>query len=93
MNLATSEVNAEKNATSLEILQNPVTNSVVQIRYKNANKGSIAIYDLTGKLVKTLKVSKDNGDESISVQGLRTGNYILQLKSEKGNASAKIIVK
>jgi alpha-amylase len=93
LNLATNEVNAEKNATSLEILQNPVTNSVVQIRYKNANKGSIAIYDFTGKLVKTLKVSKDNGDESISVQGLKTGNYILQLKSEKGNASAKIIVK
>lgn len=93
VNLATSEVNAEKNVTSLEILQNPVTNSVVQIRYKNANKGSITIYDLTGKLVKTLKVSKDNGDENISVQGLKTGNYILQLKSEKGNASAKIIVK
>jgi len=43
--------------------------------------------------VKTLKTAKDNGDENISVIGLKSGIYIIQLKSEKGTAAAKMIVK
>ena len=91
--LATDEVGASKNAVSLVLTQNPVTNGNATIRYTNAKNGSLAIYDLTGSLVKTVKVSKDNGDETISVNGLKSGIYLLQLKSEKGVAVTKLIVK
>ena len=91
--LATDEVGSSKNAASLGLTQNPVTNGNATIRYTNAKNGSLAIYDLTGSLVKTVKVSKDNGDETISVNGLKSGIYLLQLKSEKGVAVTKLIVK
>lgn len=91
--LATDEVGASKNAVSLVLTQNPVTNGNATIRYTNAKNGSLAIYDLTGSLVKTVKVSKDNGDETISVNGLKSGMYLLQLKSEKGVAVTKMMVK
>gem|GEM_PF-3208565 len=91
--LATDEVGSSKNAVSLVLTQNPVTNGNATIRYTNAKNGSLAIYDLTGSLVKTVKVSKDNGDETISVNGLKSGMYLLQLKSEKGVAVTKLIVK
>jgi len=90
--LATLEVGQNKNAVSVTLMQNPVTDGVATIRYTNAKNGKIAIYDLAGALVKTVKVSKDNGDETISVNGLQTGMYLIQLKSEKGVAVTKMIV-
>ncbi len=91
--LATGEVGASKNEVSLILTQNPVTNGNASIRYTNAKNGTLSIYDLSGSLVKTVKVSKDNGDETISVNGLKSGMYLVQLKSEKGVAVTKLIVK
>jgi len=91
--LATDEASIYKNDVSIMISENPVSNGIAKIRYSNAKNGELFIYDLTGKLVKTLKTAKDNGDENISVIGLKSGIYIIQLKSEKGTAAAKMIVK
>ncbi|ROI07530.1 T9SS C-terminal target domain-containing protein [Kaistella haifensis] len=91
--LATDETGAVKNAVSLTLTQNPVTNGTANLRYTNAKNGTVAIYDLTGALVKTVKVSKDNGDEDISINGLKTGMYLIQLKSDKGVAVTKMMVK
>ncbi len=91
--LATDEVVGSKSAVTLKLAQNPVSNGIANIRYTNAQNGTIAIYDLAGTLVKTIKVSKDTGDESISVNGLKAGVYLIQLKSEKGVAVTKMIVK
>ena len=91
--LETTEGGQTTNSVSLMLTQNPVTNGTATIRYTNAKNGKVAIYDLAGALVKTIKISKDNGDETISVNGLQTGMYLLQLKSEKGVAVTKMIVK
>lgn len=91
--LATDEVVGSKNQVSLKLTQNPVTNGNANIRYTNAQNGTIAIYDLAGTLVKTVKATKDNGEDSISVQGLTAGIYLIQLKSDKGVAVTKMIVK
>ena len=91
--LGTNEVANNKNAVSLILTQNPVTNGIANIRYTNAKNGTIAVYDLAGTLVKTVKAIKDNGDDMISVSGLKSGMYLLQLKSEKGVAVTKMIVK
>ncbi|KIA88026.1 alpha-amylase family glycosyl hydrolase [Kaistella jeonii] len=91
--LATNETGQNKNAVSLSLTTNPVSNGTATIRYTNAKSGSVAIYDMVGTLVKTVQVSKDNGDENISINGLKTGMYLMQLKSEKGVAVTKMIVK
>ncbi|MBP3840482.1 MAG: T9SS type A sorting domain-containing protein, partial [Chryseobacterium sp.] len=43
--------------------------------------------------VKTVQISKDNGDEAVSINGLKTGMYLIQLKSDKGVAVTKMMVK
>ena len=91
--LATGEVNGNKNATTLMITQNPVVNGTANLRYSNAKNGEFAIYDMTGSLVKTAKAAKAEGDQAISINGLKTGTYLIQLKSETGVAVAKMIVK
>ncbi len=91
--LGLDEANSAKNKTSLQILQNPVTNGNATIRFTNAKNATLSVIDLSGKMLKTIRVSKDNGDENVSVNGLKAGVYILQLKSETGSATAKMIVK
>ena len=91
--LATDEAGSVKNAVSLILTQNPVTNGTANIRYTNAKNGTLAIYDLSGKLMKTVNTSKDNGDQVISVNGFKSGMYLIQLKSNKGVAVTKMMVK
>ena len=91
--LATSETGNVKNAVSLLITQNPVTNGAANLRYTNADNGTLAIYDLSGKLVKSVKTAKSNGDEAVSINGLKSGMYLIQLKSDKGVAVTKMVVK
>jgi len=91
--LSTENVGSVKNAVSLTLTQNPVTNGTANLRYTNAKNGTVSIYDLAGTLVKTVKLSKDNGDEAVSINGLKTGMYLIQLKSDKGVAVTKMMVK
>ncbi|MDN3606824.1 alpha-amylase family glycosyl hydrolase [Kaistella yonginensis] len=91
--LGTDEIVGNKNAVSLRLTQNPVSNGSATVRYTHAKNGTLAIYDLAGTLVKTVKVSKDSGDDTISINGLKAGIYLIQLKSEKGVAVTKMIVK
>ncbi len=91
--LATDENAVAKNEVSLIVTQNPATNGVANIRYTNAKNGTLSIYDISGKLVKTLSTEKEKGDETISINGLKSGVYIIQLKSDKGVAASKLIVK
>ena len=54
---------------------------------------TISIYDLSGKMLKTQKVSANSGDDTISVSNLQTGNYLLMLKSDQGMSVSKVIIK
>ena len=90
-NLSTDDV--KNNKANLTLLQNPVVNGVAQVRLNNAKNGMLSILDVSGKLLKTQKLSKDSGDESVSVSGLKSGLYILQLNSDKGTSTVKMIIK
>ena len=89
--LATNEVKV--NNASLVLLQNPVENGLAEIRFSNAKNGVVAILDVSGKLLKTQKLTKVSGDEKISVSGLKSGLYILQLKSDQGTSTVKMMIK
>lgn len=82
-----------KNNQVLEVMQNPVTNGTAQIKYSNAKGGTLYIYDMTGKMLKTQKVKAGSGEETISVSTLQKGIYMIMLKSEQGMSTSKLIVR
>ena len=90
--LATDDIKSNS-STSLKIMQNPVTNGNLSVSYKNAKGGNFYIYDFNGKLIKSEKVKSVNGEEIISVSGLKTGAYILTLKTDVSTTSSKFFVK
>lgn len=81
--LATSDVNK----TKLSIYPNPTTD-VLNIKSDSKVK-SADIYDISGKLVKSVEVA----DGKINVQELANGSYVLKVSSEKGATSHKFIKK
>lgn len=89
--LSTNEIKV--NNVSLVLVQNPVANGVAQIRYSNAKNGIVNILDVSGKFLRTQKLTKNSGDEAVSVSGLKSGLYILQLKSDSGVSTVKMIIK
>lgn len=91
--LATDETKIDANKTSLQIVQNPSTDGLLKIRYNKAKNGQINIYDFNGKLVKSFGLKSAKGDETFSVNGIGTGNYLVQLKSDEGLAVSKLIIK
>lgn len=91
--LDTSETSNSKNGLSLKILNNPALNGEVKIRYTNARNGAINIFDMTGKVVQTYKVSQDFGDQTLFGAKLPAGMYLVQLKTDKTSVVEKLIIK
>lgn len=79
-------------ASVLELLQNPVKNGLLKVRYKNAAGGVFYLYDLNGKLIQSAYAKTTNGEEDFSVSGLPRGMYVLALKTEQGVASRKFMI-
>ena len=91
--LATDETKVDTNRTSLQIVQNPATDGLLKIRYNKAKNGQINVFDLNGKLVKSFGLKSAKGDETFSVNGISSGVYMVQLKSDEGLAVSKLIIK
>lgn len=91
--LATNDAVKPNQTQTLEILQNPITNGVANIRYTNAKGGNLYLYDVTGKMLKTQKVKGNNSDDTLSITNLKSGVYMLMLKSDQGMSVSKLIVK
>lgn len=56
---------------------------------QNVEIQSIAVYDILGQIVIALPNFKDSS--KIDVSNLRTGNYFIKIKSDKGSSSLKFI--
>ncbi|MBC7557315.1 MAG: T9SS type A sorting domain-containing protein, partial [Chryseobacterium sp.] len=91
--LATDETNATENSVKIQLEQNPVSNGEARLKLSNAKNGMIAIYDLSGKLIKSAKAEFDNGTQLLPLNSVKSGMYLIQLKTDKGNAITKMIVK
>jgi hypothetical protein len=84
------KIKKEKVKTDLEIMPNPAesyTNAIVNYDYKT---GTVALYDLNGR---ELQKSKINGEKTIPVHlgNLPQGVYIINIKTNKGDNSVKVI--
>ena len=91
-NLGTSDV-SNSNAAQLQILENPASKSEIKIQYKKAKNATIYVYDLSGKMIHSQKAKSSESQESLRISGIKSGVYLIQLKSDNGAAVAKVIVK
>jgi len=106
--LFTSETFKSKGGTSstrLDVLSNidvtitpnPV-NGVANIRYSTQNSSNIEfqIYDLQGKLVKTINLSNQpagSNQLSVDASGFGAGTYLIRMNAGSETASSKFVVK
>ncbi len=83
VSLSTDDLAVNAKKVTLEILQNPALNGVIRVRYSNAKGGNLYLYDLSGKMLKTQKVSTNSGDDTISVSNLQRtlSQKVCKLKS------------
>ena len=81
-----------RNMTTLKILQNPAMNGEIRYHFENAKNGAFFIYDVSGKLIGSQKVTENSGENIYRNPALKTGMYMVQLKTERGAVSAKVVV-
>ncbi|MEC5395380.1 chitobiase/beta-hexosaminidase C-terminal domain-containing protein [Bergeyella sp. RCAD1439] len=94
VSLSTQDVAASgTNALTLRVVQNPATNGEITLKYTNAQKGSLSVFNTAGQRVGIFRLKADSGQETIKTQGLPAGLYILTLQSESGSVSTKVILK
>lgn len=71
---------------SVSVYPNPASERVFVRTAADSHLGQLLLYDLLGQLLHTTK------ENSISVSGLPQGVYFLQIKTDKGNVTKKILV-
>jgi hypothetical protein len=52
----------------------------------------VNVYNQTGAFVKTIKVSNDSKDIEVTISGLSSGVYFLELQNDSEKSWKKIIV-
>ncbi|MBD2701126.1 S8 family peptidase [Spirosoma sp. BT702] len=82
---------------AFSIYPNPADHTL-SVRYENplAKQVQLRIYDLKGALqqpVVTVKARNSQIDETVSVQGLPSGNYVLQLTDDSNTFSRRFVKK
>jgi len=81
-----------QNSDSFKIYPNP-TNGLVNINiYNYVGELQIKVYDLNGRQVHNQNLSNFNTANTINLESLATGIYVLKLQGENLNYSEKIIL-
>lgn len=77
-------------ATSFSVFPNPATTVINIANNTNANVNSISVTDLNGRIV---KANEFNGvtNVQVTIADLSAGVYMLNITSDKGNVTKKII--
>jgi hypothetical protein len=72
---------------TLNVFPNPATGTV---NIQSTQSGTVRILDLTGRIVKEEKM--EAGEHTLSLDGLNTGLYFVQLNGQHSNISQRLIV-
>ena len=90
----TAEINEFNKETQFTVYPNPAENEVF-LQFDKYQKGSLAIYDLTGKQVLSLNQIEIQENEAfrINTENFASGTYIINWKGTDYNASIKLIKK
>jgi len=82
---AVVDFDADATTSSIEIVNNPVANSIELSNPKEAKIQDVSVYSISGQLVKSFSQGEYN------VSDLATGVYSVRIKTESGSKSIKII--
>ncbi len=80
---------------SLQIVPNPATAiASIMIEGSNIGKGKIQIIDAVGRVVRQINSVFENGIDVVNIdtESLQNGIYTVQLSSEKGQLTRKLVV-
>ncbi|MEH6763670.1 MAG: ExeM/NucH family extracellular endonuclease [Aequorivita antarctica] len=77
--LGTQDISLEN---TVSMYPNPATNKFTIAKRQSIALTSVAIYDVTGRLINTFDLSKMGQEETIDVSALEAGIYLFQIKGE-----------
>ncbi|MBK6264824.1 T9SS type A sorting domain-containing protein [Marivirga sp. S37H4] len=84
--------NAEKLEAILNIYPNPVEKDLtIEFADKELNQLKIAIFTLSGQFINEHKVKRSG--EKVDMSGLKRGTYLIQIITEKGTLTQRVIKK
>lgn len=81
----------EEMNNSWNVFPNPAEN-MITIEYNTLTPSSISIKDLSGKEVKA-NIAPVSGKTNVDLSGIRSGVYFVEIISESGRSSKKLIIK
>lgn len=95
--LAGIKDNNHLNSSSFDVYPNPAANKLTfMLNMVAEDRINLSLYDLQGHLVKEIctgrKFNEGLQDMQISLEGIASGEYLLQMKTTEGTLSKKIIV-
>lgn len=80
------------NDSEFKIYPNPTTDKVyIEMDWSKFTNAKLSAYDASGKLVNAVKLSESNN--SIDMTSYPSGTYIVNIRSDLGSVSKKILVK
>lgn len=80
----------EANNSSISFYPNPASD-ILNIRLANNSSGYLKIYNITGEIIKSALLNKQN--EQILLNGIVAGVYIIQIKTDTQTISHKLIIR
>jgi len=75
----------------INIYPNPTNNSLTVLSLVDLNKVSIDIFDINGRLIKSINFNDFGFEKSISIEELSTGIYFFKFISNRDNITKRIL--
>ncbi|WP_346882279.1 spondin domain-containing protein [uncultured Algibacter sp.] len=76
----------------ISIFPNPTHGEINISNVKDINLKAIEVYDFLGRLVKNIPVKSNSNKIKADLSSLNKGGYLLNLKSDNGNKTQKLII-
>lgn len=92
---ASASINEVTAAIGMEVYPNPAVN-VVNVKFEaNGGDYSLAITDLTGRVVTSTVIANANGMQNVAlpIEGLVAGNYLITVAKDGASFTQNVIVK
>ncbi len=90
---STLSINNEFLNTALSMYPNP-TNSVLNIKkLQNINLNEAVIFDVTGRLVRSIDLTQTISEKAISLNNISKGIYFIEITDNQGGSIAKRFIK
>jgi len=78
-------------STLVSLYPNPANKDVTLVNASNVDLQKAEIYNVLGKLVQTIDLSNMNSERTFDVSGLANGLYMMQISSDRGSITKKLV--